>query len=736
MDIDFHYYATYAAARLAGHGTDEAVVIAHAAQYVDDSTMAYLVDGNGAYYISDFRPVPTVHSTVPDLADFEVNPLRWGGSYLDNLRQVWSAFHFLPGNYGATPEQKVFEGPRSTLTWRFGKVEEDSFKMLCLPNSGLAGKMVNDIREHHLGQDYLLHLTGIRMHVLADTWAHMFYTGSPVWCVNDAAEQVFNIGADGRETEVVWKRAYYKDWSQSNAELINDLIRGEEATPPSLFANSVCYLGHGRMGHLPDYPWMTYRYKPMWSSQWIVKNNPDCYVKAFKQITWAMRCIRANTVFDPLDAAQGSVIDAAKEAVLREILVMQGDEAGRESAERRCKMWQKRLADLGLDVPPAYDPERWLAGFKNAGDKRSTDYYRFNRSARSHLDLVASVVKQDLGVTIDTAQGCVTVPLRLQSPTGAFVGALLATEQYYPRMDSKGVTLEFILESGRTALISGCKVRIRTTEAAAGKYSELGAWATPALYYYTPDSDTQKQGWIVHKVGGSDGDMIAPGDSILIENISYGQQNIQWYDFNDGYRYLTTGKEQPERSRWIVRLPEAAEAQEDARHGREPAVLAFGNRFTLQANNGIYLGAMKEAPYALTTQYYPRLLDSAISLVFENRSGASDGTQAVRDGGAFSIRTTESSTGDYCYLGAWDTTALYYYKKNYDQTRQGWSIEKQRGSPGAELRAGDVVRIRNLHYTDKPYLTYYQQEGQVWLTTKGVQSGGTDPQVEWVIRKA
>lgn len=37
MDIDFHYYATYVAARVAGYANKDAYIIAHAAQYVDVS---------------------------------------------------------------------------------------------------------------------------------------------------------------------------------------------------------------------------------------------------------------------------------------------------------------------------------------------------------------------------------------------------------------------------------------------------------------------------------------------------------------------------------------------------------------------------------------------------------------------------------------------------------------------------------------------------------------------------
>jgi hypothetical protein len=55
-----------------------------------------------------------------------------------------------------------------------------------------------------------------------------------------------------------------------------------------------------------------------------------------------------------------------------------------------------------------------------------------------------------------------------------------------------------------------------------------------------------------------------------------------------------------------------------------------------------------------------------------------------------------------------------------------------RGRPGAELRTGDIIRIRNQHYGNKPYVTHYQATGQTWLTTT---DGGKGAQNEWVVHR-
>lgn len=736
MDIDFHYYATYAAARLAGYRADESSVIAYAAQYVDDSSMNHLVDSHGAYYIDEFKPVPTVH-TNGELADYEFDIWRWGGSYLDNLRQVWSVFHFIPGNYGATPDKKSYQGPQSWNLWRYGQVDQDEFKMLCLPNSGIATQMINDIREQHRGKNYLLHLIGLRMHVLADTWAHMYYTGSPAWCVNDAGEDVFSRDAAGNERKVGWLRLNYKSWKRDTAEAVgdqvNDLYEHEIATPANpLFTNSAFYLGHGRMGHLPDYPWITYRYKPSWAGDWVVKNNPDSYVKAFRQMAWAMHCIRDNIPFDPLDPNQDKVINVNQERLLRSIFLMQGEEGGRADSQRRCQMWVNKIHGLGLEAPPPYQDMRWLNEYKQSPDKSGTHYVHFNRSARLQFDLVAAALKKDLGVVIDATANCTVLHLRLQSNTGSYIGALeesvtYAGTEYFPRLDRDGATLDFILEEGKTVLQSGDRIRIRTSEPRAGRFCFLGAWATHALYYYTQDYDIDKQSWIVRKVGGSSGPAIVAGDHIVIQNVHYAPQNLVWYEYSNGYRYLTTREGQSAEAVWTMQATAAPQP------AVAPVPLKFGGHISLQADNGCYIGGMEKCNYAVfTSQYYPRVADQPIALVLESPTSANNGTQSVRTGDTLRIRTTELATGDYNYLGAWNTPALYYYKKDYDTSKQSWTLEKVRGSAGTEVCVGDVIRIHNQHYGDKPFLTHYQDGGKTWLTTTGDVH---TPGIDWVVRK-
>ena len=86
MQIDFHHTATYVIARFAGFENEEAKIIAHSAQYVDDATNDGTINfDNGAMY----KRISSAHKML-DYRNF---------ADLAN-HQVWIPFHFLPGNGG------------------------------------------------------------------------------------------------------------------------------------------------------------------------------------------------------------------------------------------------------------------------------------------------------------------------------------------------------------------------------------------------------------------------------------------------------------------------------------------------------------------------------------------------------------------------------------------------------------------------------------------------------------
>lgn len=404
MDIDFHYYGTYTAARAAGFSPSEATVIAHAAQYVDDSSLERLVDpatyaatqilstGLG-YRIRSFTPVPTFH-TEGELVQME-SRTAWTLTEINMLRRVWSVFHFLPGNYEGNPGTREYSGSTTWEKWPF-KYEYDAgartdFKLLCLPNSRLVEEMVNHSRLHFSQGGDALHLAGIRMHVLGDTWAHTYHAGSPNYWVNDAGQTVERIEENGRR-QIRWKTV--GAWGT----VFDDDC--EVASPPNPFVRSIFYLGHGRMGHLPDYPWMRYAYGPKWSNTELIKDNPGDYMKGFNQMVTALRCLRTGQEFRVVDVGQAP--PDCTEAVAA--LIAKGRGIG--DPMKRCAQWRQDLERMHIGgehagVPPVYDPDLWERQTHGNYEDKSANYYLFNRAARTHHDHVIERLKKHTQIDLN-----------------------------------------------------------------------------------------------------------------------------------------------------------------------------------------------------------------------------------------------------------------------------------------------------------------------------------------------
>ena len=67
MQIDFHHGATYVVARIAGFSPEQAQVIAHSAQYIDDATKEGVIKFDN---FSMFRCMASAHKSI-DYRNFE-----------------------------------------------------------------------------------------------------------------------------------------------------------------------------------------------------------------------------------------------------------------------------------------------------------------------------------------------------------------------------------------------------------------------------------------------------------------------------------------------------------------------------------------------------------------------------------------------------------------------------------------------------------------------------------------
>lgn len=276
MNKDFHYYATYCAAILAGYSHKESMAICYSAQFVDLCTVTFLTKVHG--------PMAAATTQLQlELADARTDLIG-----LQDMTRIWSSFHFLP--------QDLYKNRGGHC----GRTYINKYRLICVPNGALLADTVN------LAKGKSLQAAGLAMHVLADTWAHRYFAGTPSLVINSTNDYFYEIleangesgtngetradgvsGADGkiREVPVHFIHSPNKPDDLEHSTYTNSLAQNME--------NSIMNLGHGRAGHLPDYSFIRYRYMPSWADyKEIVKDNPHDYMCAFTQMVYALKYLR------------------------------------------------------------------------------------------------------------------------------------------------------------------------------------------------------------------------------------------------------------------------------------------------------------------------------------------------------------------------------------------------------------------------------------------------------------
>ena len=237
MQEDFHYYGTYCAALLAGYSPSESTEIAYCANLVDYCSRSFLSSIGGPL------------SAATTQLSMEMADARTDLPGLQDITRIWASFHFLPGDLYAEKAG-------------CGRVYRNKYRLICQPNGALLKETV--LHAKGLG----LPAAGLAMHVLADTWAHRYFAGTPSLVINNTNAEFYEATEDG-----AWRRLRFRNNPGAADDLQNgiylrSLYRGEE--------NSIMNLGHGRAGHLPDYSFIRYRYLPAWADyREVIKDNPE-----------------------------------------------------------------------------------------------------------------------------------------------------------------------------------------------------------------------------------------------------------------------------------------------------------------------------------------------------------------------------------------------------------------------------------------------------------------------------
>lgn len=455
MDQDFHYYGTYYAARQSGFSNTDATLIAKASNFIDffneSDYSAYWKLVRDTKKSANYQVVAAV-----DYPRYTVQ-VNKGAVFVAPEDGLWCSFHFTPGNYDEpadTPSREAVHGKEvaaalpgfqkrdtgqglATMKKYYPeRVGDFAFgKMLNRPQSALSRQLIVDtlrcatnegrlaqILEHAAGGSDILNnnradnlhrfrliLLGVRAHVIADTWAHQDFSGLPnvlntYWDVNyDPSSWDPRKWGYGRQS------IDYNDgtsgWRNQVLSGLGALISGTpsflggvsgnlEAAP-----NGTSYLGHGWMGHLPDFSFVKFRYKPCWANPGanaLERDNPREYRAAWTELV-SMFTQAAGQGQLKLDAQFNAGLQKAITAIERPF-DLQRQEAGRGFSAR---VWQDVFGDPPASRPDANvepDPQTVLDGMVEKTDsitRYGTDYvniysdlYLFQIAADYHFHFV------------------------------------------------------------------------------------------------------------------------------------------------------------------------------------------------------------------------------------------------------------------------------------------------------------------------------------------------------------
>ncbi|WP_462327669.1 DUF6765 family protein [Desulfobaculum sp.] len=338
MQLDMHYYGTYALAYAAGLNEETARKIATSAQFVDDN--------------AEERPCDFDDGAMLQLRATAHHCEQIENINADDQRQVWVPFHFLPGAEGATYEERL----------------------MCRMNS----PVVQELVAHHLGLRagrFSSALIGVLAHVFADTYSHYGFCG--VSCAANEVEQDsidFHGGGSGKECTM---ESFCEKYTTRCGAFFAEQLSGA--------------LGHGGVATYPDQPYLRWEFDYEHRGNGPKERDNQ---KTFLEACRALHGIFVRYGHEHPELASGAVhpFDDIEDAV-KEVLRLADEK------EARCDAWTTQAADgslLGGDrfVIPAYDPEPWNEGIKLMDDTRDSsqvldlDVFHFYQAAALHRSYV------------------------------------------------------------------------------------------------------------------------------------------------------------------------------------------------------------------------------------------------------------------------------------------------------------------------------------------------------------
>lgn len=299
MQLDMHYYGTYAMARTAGLRQDVAQAIATAAQFVDDSSAVSAELFDGAYLHHE----ATAHH--PSELAPNIDPA--------DQRRVWVPFHFLPGNEGSSLKERL----------------------ICRKDSAIARQMV----DHALSlaaKPYSCVLMGITAHVYADTFSHYGFSG-----ITSPLNQVDadSITPKIQKTEIL---AYV-------TSKFHTFVEQRAAGAANLLG-----LGHGGVATYPDRPYLTWSFAYSDGRESGERRNQETFFEACRRLHEMFSRYAAQAPFYADAAAQRDFDDIAEP--VSTILSLEGRLEERAAAWQSTFLSGEMLGQHKAEAIPNYAP--------------------------------------------------------------------------------------------------------------------------------------------------------------------------------------------------------------------------------------------------------------------------------------------------------------------------------------------------------------------------------------------
>lgn len=361
MQLDMHYYGTYALARMAGLNEDACRIIATSSQFVDDNAAKLHVEFQDGGRVDAQATAHHVSSIIKNLNT-------------EDQRQVWVPFHFLPGNQGATFSERL----------------------ICRKDSDIAQQMVThhlNYAKHHVGR----YLMGVAAHVYADTFSHHGFSG-----VGSRRNKVDNNSFEFDTKLDPDIRDYISD-KEAQFFAAHGIGGGLIANVKSWLAETGSgALGHGAVATYPDRPYLRWSFDYEYPKKNRAdRDNPKDFIDGCQALHKMFTQFGAgNTVYSMGDGVEFSAI---KKPIIQ-IIKFQGKKEDR-IAKWRSAAQTGKLANLKFSIPK-YDNEKWLQEGVNLNKRKNSkaalksNLYRFYQAASLHRQYVLRELLPDHGLIV------------------------------------------------------------------------------------------------------------------------------------------------------------------------------------------------------------------------------------------------------------------------------------------------------------------------------------------------